>query len=188
MALRTNNSASVCTIWNIPARSVPFPGGDIRYPSPHIAMGLGGIDAYHLSPDGFTVLAEFYVRKFISNYLRRNKDTTIHSLGQNFDGWVDEGTNTGTGNVLIGKNNQQLATKGIFSFNTAVIPANKKVKKAVLFFKKKKQLQDLTVRLQDSRKILYWILKTAPSEMMSSKAVTISLRPALRMWHALPAV
>ena len=120
-----------------PPRSVPFPGGDIRYPSPHIAMGLGGIDAYHLSPDGFTVLAEFYVRKFISNYLRRNKDTTIHSLGQNFDGWVDEGTNTGTGNVLIGKNNQQLATKGVFSFNTSVIPANKKVKKAVLFFKEK---------------------------------------------------
>jgi hypothetical protein len=100
-------------------------------------MGLGGIDAYHLSPDGFTVLAEFYVRKFISNYLRRNKDTTIHSLGQNFDGWVDEGTNTGTGNVLVGKNNQQLATKGVFSFNTSVIPANKKVKKAVLFFKEK---------------------------------------------------
>ena len=100
-------------------------------------MGLGGIDDYHLSPDGFTVLAEFYVRKFISNYLRRNQDTTICSLVQNFDGWVAECTNTGTVNVLVGKNNQQLATKVVVSFNTSVLPDTKKVKKAILFFKEK---------------------------------------------------
>jgi hypothetical protein len=117
-------------------RTVPFPGGDINYPSPHIAMGLNGNDAYHLSPDGFTVLAEFYVRKFMSNYLRRNRDTTLHSLGQNFDGWADANNTTGTGDVLVGKINGQNA-KGVFTFNTTVIPANKKVKKAVLFLKAK---------------------------------------------------
>lgn len=122
-----------------PPRSVPFPGGNINYPSPHIAMGLLGNDAYHLSPDGFTVLAEFYVRKFISNYLRRNRDTTFQSLGQNFDGYVDANTAIGTGNVLVGKNASQTNTKGIFTFNTSTIPANKKVKKAVLFLKAKTQ-------------------------------------------------
>ena len=117
-------------------RTVAFPGGDINYPTPHIAMGLGGIDAYHLSPDSYTVLAEFYVRKFISNYLRRGRDTSIYSLGQNTDGWIDVNTNTGIGKVLVGKNNSQ-DTKGVFTFNTSVIPANKKVKKAVLFLKAK---------------------------------------------------
>lgn len=120
-----------------PPRSVPFPGGDLNYPSPHIAMGLAGIDAYHLSPDGYTVLSEFYVRKFISNYLRRERDTTIYSLGQNYDGWSADNQTSGIGNVLVGKNNAQANTKGIFSFNTSSIPSNKKVKKAVLFIKAK---------------------------------------------------
>lgn len=120
-------------------RTVPFPGGNINYPTPHVAMGLLGIDAYHLSPDGFTVLAEFYVRKFISNYLRKNRDTTFHSLGQNYDGWADETVASGTGNVYVGKNENQKNTKGIFTFNTSTIPANKKVKKAVLFLKAKTQ-------------------------------------------------
>lgn len=120
-----------------PPRSVPFPGGNINYPTPHVAMGLGGIDAYHLNPDSYTVLSEFYVRKFISNYLRRERDTTIHSLGLNFDGWCADNLTTGTGDVLVGKNNVQANTKGVFTFNTSTIPANKKVKKAVLFLKSK---------------------------------------------------
>jgi len=120
-----------------PPKSVPFPGGNINYPTPHIAMGLAGIDAYHLSPDGYTVLSEFYVRKFISNYLRRERDTTLHSLGQNYDGWSADNQIAGTGNILVGKNNAQANAKGIFTFNTSSIPANKKVKKAVLFIKAK---------------------------------------------------
>ncbi len=118
-------------------RTVPFPGGNINYPTPHVAMGLAGIDAYHLAPDSYTVLAEFYVRKFISNHLRKNRDTTLHSLGQNFDGYADANTSIGTGKVLVGKNSNQVNNKGIFTFNTAIIPSNKKVKKAVLFLKSK---------------------------------------------------
>ena len=120
-----------------PPRSVPMPGGDINYPSPHPAMGLLGIDTYHLGPQGYTYLAEFYMRKFISEYLRRDRDTTIYSMGQNFDGWADVNNISGTGDVLVGKRNTSTDTKGIFSFNTAFIPDNKKIKKASVFFKVK---------------------------------------------------
>lgn len=119
-----------------PPRSVPLPGGRIDYPSPHPAMGLLGIDTYHLGPQGYTYLAEFYMRKFISNYLRREKDTTIYSMGQSYDGWADANNVRGTGDVLVGKRNT-VDAKGIFSFNTAFIPAGKTVKKASLFFKVK---------------------------------------------------
>ena len=117
-----------------PPRSVPFPGGNIFYPSPHPAMGLLGIDTYHLSPQGYTYLAEFYMRKFINNYLRRERDTSVYSMGQSYDGWVSANTITGTGDVQIGKRNTQ-NTRGIFSFNTDFIPDNKIIKKAYLFLK-----------------------------------------------------
>lgn len=119
-----------------PPRSVPFPGGNIYYPSPHPAMGLLGVDTYHLGPQGYTYLAEFYMRSFISNYLRRNKDATFYSMGQTYDGWTDANSVTGTGDVLVGKRNS-VDAKGIFSFNTEDIPDNKVIKKASVFFKVK---------------------------------------------------
>jgi hypothetical protein len=117
-------------------RSVPFPGGDPRYPSPHAAMGLNGLDTYHLGPKSFTELAEFYMRKFISNYLRRNRDTTAHSQGGNNDGWVRSNNQTGTGEVQLAKSSSTI-TKGIISFNTDFIPDDKRIKKASLFIKNK---------------------------------------------------
>ncbi len=119
-----------------PPRSVPLPGGNIYYPSPHAAMGLAGIDTYHLGPQGYTYMAEFYMRKFISNYLRRGRDTSVYSMAQNFDGWADANNVTGTGDVLVGKRNT-VDTKGIFSFNTSFIPENKTIKRASVFFKVK---------------------------------------------------
>jgi hypothetical protein len=120
-----------------PPRSVPMPGGNINYPSPHPAMGLLGIDTYHLGPQSYTYLAEAYMRQFISNYFRRDRDTTVYSMGQNFDGWADVNNITGTGDVIVGKRNTSTDTKGIFSFNTSFIPDNKKIKKASVFFKLK---------------------------------------------------
>ena len=119
-----------------PPRSVPLPGGKIDYPTPYPAMGLLGIDTYHLGPQGFTYLAEFYMRKFINNYLRKNRDITFRSIGKTADGWVDANGITGTGDVLVGKRNN-IDTKGIFSFNTEEIPDNKNIKKASLFVKVK---------------------------------------------------
>ena len=117
-----------------PPRSVPLPGGNINYPSPHAAMGLSGIDTYHLGPQGYTYLAEFYMRKFISNYLRRDRDTSIYSMGQTADGWVSANSISGTGDVQVGQRNAQ-NTRGIFSFNTDFIPDDKVIKKAYLFLK-----------------------------------------------------
>ncbi len=119
-----------------PPRSVPFPGGLWDCPSPHVAMGLNGLDAYHLSPDGFTVVADFYLRKFISNYLRRDRDTTAHSEGSNKDGWVRSDNQTGTGEIQVAKSGSVI-TKGIISFNTNFIPADKNVTRASLFIKNK---------------------------------------------------
>ncbi len=119
-----------------PPRSVPFPGGNLNYPSPHEAMGLNGIDTYHLGPASYTVLAEFYMRKYINNYLRRNRDTSFYSTGSREDGWVTSTGQTGTGEIQIA-NNGVSKTKGIVSFNTASIPDDKVIKKASLFLRTK---------------------------------------------------
>ncbi|MBK9329018.1 MAG: T9SS type A sorting domain-containing protein [Sphingobacteriales bacterium] len=119
-----------------PPRSVPFPRGNIDYPSPHTAMGLNGIDTYHLGPHSYTVLAEFYMRKYINNYLRRNRDTSFYSAGSNEDGWVTSTGQTGTGEIQIA-NNGISKTKGIVSFNTSSIPDDKVIKKASLFLRTK---------------------------------------------------
>lgn len=117
-----------------PPRSVPFPGGNINYPSPHAAMGLLGIDTYHLSPLGYTYLAEYYMRVFINNYLRRNRDTSFYSVGQTEDGFVKQNGTVGTGEIQVA-NSTISKTKGIISFNTESIPDNKKIKKASLFMR-----------------------------------------------------
>ncbi len=117
-----------------PPRSVTLPYGNMNYPSPLLAMGLLNNDTYHLGPQSYTYLAEAYMRQFISNYLRRERDTSTHSMGQNFDGWVSANNISGIGDVLVGKRNAQ-NTRGIFSFNTAYIPDNKVIKKAYLFLK-----------------------------------------------------
>lgn len=117
-----------------PPRSVTLPYGNMNYPSPLAAMGLLGNDTYHLGPQSYTYFLDGYMRKFISNYFRRERDTTIYSAGQTLDGWVSENSVTGIGEVLVGKRNG-IETKGIFSFNTDFIPDNKIIKKASLFFK-----------------------------------------------------
>ncbi|MFN8283970.1 MAG: T9SS type A sorting domain-containing protein [Chitinophagales bacterium] len=117
-----------------PPRSVPFPGGNINYPSPHPAMGLYGVDTYHLSPLGYTYLAEYYMRVFINNYLRRNRDTSFYSVGQTEDGYVKQNGTVGTGEIQIA-NSTISKTKGIISFNTASIPDNKIIKKASLYMR-----------------------------------------------------
>ncbi len=119
-----------------PPRSVPFPGGNINYPTPHVAMGLNGIDTYHLGPASYTVLAEFYLRKYINNYLRRDRDTSTYSNGKSEDGWVTSTGQTGTGEIRVA-NNGISSTKGIISFNTAFVPDDKVIKKASLFIRSK---------------------------------------------------
>jgi hypothetical protein len=119
-----------------PKYSVPFPGGDENYPTPHAAMGLGGIDTYHLSPQGYTFLASYQMRKFFMDYLREDKDTTIQSLGGNYDGYVST-TSTGNQSIKVGKTAGQETSKGITTFNTAFIEDDIRIKKASLFIRRK---------------------------------------------------
>jgi hypothetical protein len=120
-----------------PKYSVPFPGGNENYPTPHAAMGLGGIDTYHLGPQGYTILAGYQMRKFFMDYLREEKDTSIMSLGSSFDGSVKQNAITETDKITIGKDNGQVESKGIITFNTAFIDDDKKIKKASLFIRRK---------------------------------------------------
>jgi hypothetical protein len=117
-------------------RTAPVPGGFLNYPSPQVSMGLGGNDTYHLGPHSYTVLADFYMRKFISNYLRRKRDTSFYSSGGTADGWVSSSGQTGTGEIQVA-NNGITQTKGIISFNTSSIPDDKVIKKASLFIRNK---------------------------------------------------
>jgi hypothetical protein len=101
-------------------------------------MGLLGNDAYHLRSTRLHLYGRILHEVNLSAIIcRRDRDTTIYSMGQNFDGWADVNNVTGTGDVLVGKRNTSTDTKGIFSFNTAFIPDNKKIKKASVFFKVK---------------------------------------------------
>lgn len=119
-----------------PPRSVPLPWGNPLYPTPYAAMGLNGLDTYHLGPQSFTYLAEFYMRQYISDYLRRDRDSSVHSEGGTHDGWVRSDNQTGAGEIQVAKSGNTL-TKGIISFNTDFIPDDKRIKRASLFIKNK---------------------------------------------------
>ena len=119
-----------------PPHSVPFPGGDWNYPTPYIAMGLNGLETYHLGPMGYTELCNFYMRAYINAYFRRNKSASVYSMGTIYDGAVNTNGNISTGSVVV-SNNGVSKNKGIFSFNTEFIPDNYRVKKASLFIKNK---------------------------------------------------
>lgn len=120
-----------------PPYTAPLPGGFVDYPSPHAAMGLGGIDTYHLSPQGYTFLASYQMRKFFMDYLRPDKDTTIQSLGGSYDGFVTQNGVTGTNKITIGKDAENVGIKGIITFNTDFIEDDRKINKASLFIRRK---------------------------------------------------
>jgi hypothetical protein len=82
------------------------------------------------------VLADFYLRKYIANYLRKDRDTSVYSEALDRDGWVRSDNQTGTGEIQMGKSPSNV-TKGIISFNTAFIPDTVRIKRASLFLKNK---------------------------------------------------
>lgn len=117
-------------------KSVPFPYGDPRYPTPQKAMGLWGFDAYHLGPEGFAVFAGNHIKKAISEQLRDYPTESIRSEGA-LDGWVSSSGVTGTNDVKVGKGKDNTSYKGIFSFNTASIPDNAIIEHASIFITRK---------------------------------------------------
>jgi len=120
-------------------RTVPFPLGDPRYPSPQEAMGLWGIDAYHLGPQGYMEIANNCLKEYLLPMFRNNPDATIQSDGA-LDGWVTERGLKGGGDLKVGVNQEGKKVKGIISFNTADLPDNAVITHASLFVTKKRQV------------------------------------------------
>jgi len=119
-----------------PPRSVPFPGGDPRYPSPKEAMGLLGIDTYHLGAEGFTEIANNCMRQFLLPLFRNDPTATFQSDMQ-FDGWVTDGGVTGAGELRVGVTKEGKGVKGLLTFNTSAIPDNAVITDASVFVTRK---------------------------------------------------
>lgn len=120
-----------------PPQSVPFPGGDWNYPTPQEAMGLLGIDAYHLGPEGYFVIANQAMREYLHALFRKNVSQTFRSDGR-YDGWVTDRGQSGTGEIRMGINKEGRRVKGILTFYTADIPEDAEVYHASLFVTRKR--------------------------------------------------
>lgn len=120
-----------------PPRSVPFPGGDPRYPSPQKAMGLWGIDVYHLGPEGYFEIANNAMREYLMPWFRGNVSTTYRSDGR-YDGWVTDRGQTGVGELRMGRTQEGRPVKGILTFYTADIPEDAEITHASLFVTRKR--------------------------------------------------
>lgn len=118
-------------------KSVPMPYGDPRYPTSPAYMGLNGFDAYHFNDIGYKFVGDNMMKEFIDGYLRKDVTQTLKSAGGTTEGWVSRTGTTGTGEVRAGKNlNVDMA--GIFSFNTAAIPAGAEIQTASIYITRKK--------------------------------------------------
>jgi hypothetical protein len=115
-----------------PPKSVPRPGGDWNYPTPQEAMGLLGIDAYHLGPEGFLEIANNIMKEVLLPMFRGSVSGTLRSDGR-YDGWVTDRGNTGSGELRIGKTKEGRPVKGLLTFYTADIPAEAEITHASLY-------------------------------------------------------
>jgi lysophospholipase L1-like esterase len=120
-----------------PPKSVPFPGGDPRYPSPQEAMGLWGIDVYHLGPEGYMEIANNAMREYLMPMYRGNVSATYRSDGR-YDGWVTDRGNTDIGELKVGRTREGRPVKGLLTFYTADIPADAEITHASLFVTRKR--------------------------------------------------
>jgi lysophospholipase L1-like esterase len=102
----------------------PFPGGNITFPTPPVALADNGNDAIHLSNDGYRHLVINQVVGYFLNKFRGNFNASFRSEGGSNDGWIRSDGATGTGNVRVGDMGSNHLYRGIISFNTAAIPDN----------------------------------------------------------------
>jgi lysophospholipase L1-like esterase len=128
-----------------PAFSVPFPGGDPRYPSPQIAMGLNGFDTYHLGQEGFKVLADLHMSKVMLPQLRGNPDIICEAKVENESGYVNEKGTLKKGTILAGRNDEKDDVKAIISIATEEIPDNAVITSASLFITRSGQIGDIKI-------------------------------------------
>lgn len=118
-------------------KSVPFPYGNPMYPTPQVAMGLFGFDAYHLGPEGFKVFAANQIKHVLLDKLRGFPTATFYSDSEN-DGWVNSLGKFASGEIKVGKGSSTEEVKGLLSFNTENIPDDAIISDASIFITRKK--------------------------------------------------
>jgi hypothetical protein len=117
---------------NNPPNYAPFPGGDFTFPSDVSAMRYG-IDPFHLTPEGYFLLAENAVQDFFWDLFRGPVTSTLTSTGNGTDGWVSGAGTFGTNEIQCGEANGE-SISAVFSFNTSSV-ANASITRASLFLK-----------------------------------------------------
>lgn len=120
---------------------LPLNGGDIRYPSPQIAMGaivpginlLPGFDCIHLNEESYFNYAENQTRFALLEWLKGNPDHSIISNGGNEDGWASTSGQVGVGSIRIGTDSSIHQTVGFLSFDTDSLISGKQISRASIF-------------------------------------------------------
>ncbi|GIV34774.1 MAG: hypothetical protein KatS3mg031_2309 [Chitinophagales bacterium] len=116
-----------------PPLYAPFPGGDPNFPTPPVALANNGLDAIHLSDDGYRHLVVNQMLSYLLNKFRGNPPATFHSQGGLHDGWVRSDGNLGVGGVRVGDQGSGMLYRGILSFNTDTLPDQAVITGASLF-------------------------------------------------------
>jgi hypothetical protein len=122
---------------SFPPKSVPFPGGDVRYPSPQYAMAYNGGDAIHLSPQSFLYLMRYHAENFFLPYLRKNPAFTFKANNVSSNGAVASNGVVLENDIKLGDKAKGENYKAIVSFNVAGLPSANEIESATLFLKRK---------------------------------------------------
>ncbi|MDZ4845888.1 MAG: GDSL-type esterase/lipase family protein [Chitinophagales bacterium] len=116
-----------------PPSYAQFPGGDVHYPTPPVALAASGSDAIHLSDEGYKHFVVNQTNAYFLDKFRGNPNATFRSEGGTNDGWVRSDGNLGVGGIRVGDNGSANLYRGIISFNTGALPDNAAVTGASLF-------------------------------------------------------
>ncbi len=123
---------------------LPLNGGDIRFPSPQIAMGavvpglniLPGFDCIHLNEDSYYHYAENQTRHALLDFLKGNPDHSLLSAGADQDGWIRSDGQIGKGKIAAGTDSSMNKTYGFISFDTDSLIPGKQISQASLFLRR----------------------------------------------------
>lgn len=122
-----------------PEGTPPYdPGGNPLRPTLRENFRIFG-DPIHLDADGYAYKVRNQADNFFFNEFRGNPDATFYSEGGSNDGWVDViGNAFGTSGIRMGDDGSPFSGpsndwRGILSFNTASLPNNAMITRAVLY-------------------------------------------------------
>lgn len=117
-------------------KSVPFPGGNLNYPSPLVALNtyFAFKDAFHLNSDGFKYFIDNQVKNYYFTALR-NYDLTTRAESLKC-GYVTQNLNVSDTSVVVGNSNGNKCV-GLLSFKLPVFAPQKSAQGVSVFLKRK---------------------------------------------------